>query len=135
MGYTNLLRTTYVTLAEKYSNPDRLFPIRNPQWWALNATSGIVSIHATAILIGFDLVTDAIVSTNRIRTYGAVLAAAGLASWWVLKKYILQERNLSAVRAKLRAETGGDAGMRRMAVGLLQFTSFVVFIVLLYSTG
>jgi hypothetical protein len=134
MGYRKLLRVTYATLLERYSKPGRILSTRNPQVWALRATSGLVSLHVVSAVIAFDLATDALASQPRIHIYGAVFAAAGLASWFVLKHFLLNERDLAAVRSKWKSETPGDAGMRNIGVTCLQMFSYILFVVLLYST-
>jgi hypothetical protein len=134
MGYRNLLRVTYVTLLERYSKPGRILVARNPRAWALRATNGIVSLHVVSAVIAFDLMTDALGSQPRIQIYGAVFAAAGLVSWFVLKHLLLKDRDLAAARSRWKAETPGDAGMRNIGVGCLQWGSYILFVVLLYST-
>ena len=133
MGYANLLRFDYITGLEKYSKPSVIFPARNPAFWALHSTSGLVAVNGTVLVLLYDRAVVGEISTSQLRVCSVLLVMLAFASRSLLPRYVLNAPALAQARERLDRGTRGDAGMRRLWVRCYGWASTIAFLVLIYA--
>jgi hypothetical protein len=134
MGYISLLRVTYLTLYDKYERPGPLFSVfhpPDPAALASRATFGLVLIHVLIVSFAFVHLNGGLPLVSKL-TIAGVAGAVGIFVALVLQRYVERGEELTETRRRLSAQGEGSKRARYLGVAVLRWSSFVVFLVLLY---